>query len=67
MKPVGCKQCRKGHSGRGGVYEVVKITKPIANTILSSATVFELEETIRAAGFFNLREAALRKCAAGMV
>lgn len=67
MKPVGCKQCRKGHSGRVGVYEVVKITKEIAGAILTGANVFELEKAVREAGFYDLRRAALKKCAAGVI
>ena len=67
MRPVGCKQCRKGHSGRVGVYEVVKVTKEIASTILNGANVFELDEVIRKAGFFDLRTAALKKCAEGVI
>ena len=66
-KPVGCKQCRKGYSGRVGVYEVVKVNKDIAGTILNGANVFELEEVVRAAGFYDLRTAALKKCAAGII
>ena len=66
-KPVGCKQCRKGHSGRVGIYEVVKINKKIASAILSGATVFELDQIMRAAGFFDLRTAAVKKCAAGII
>ena len=67
MKPVGCKQCRNGHSGRVGVYEVVKVTKEIAGNILNGANIFELEESMRKAGFFDLRTAALKKCAAGII
>ena len=67
MKPVGCNQCRKGHSGRVGVYEVVKITKEVAETILTDASVFEIEKVAREAGFFDLRTAALKKCARGII
>ena len=63
MKPVGCKQCRKGHSGRVGVYEVVKVTKSLSNAILNGANVHELEQAAREAGFYDLRHAALKKCA----
>ena len=66
-KPGGCKQCRKGYSGRVGVYEVVKVNKDIAGTILNGANVFELEKVVRAAGFYDLRTAALKKCAAGII
>ncbi len=67
MKPVGCKQCRKGHSGRVGVYEVVKVTKSLSNAILNGANVHELEQAAREAGFYDLRRAALKKCASGII
>ena len=67
MRPVGCKQCRKGHSGRVGVYEVVKITREIASAILNGANVHDLEAAAREAGFYDLRRAALKKCAAGLI
>ena len=67
MKPVGCKQCRKGYSGRVGIYEVVKINKTLAGAILNGANVHELEAAAKDAGFDNLRESAIRKCAAGII
>jgi type IV pilus assembly protein PilB len=67
MQPVGCKQCRKGHSGRVGVYEVVKVTKSLSNGILNGANVHELEQAAREAGFYDLRHAALKKCAEGII
>ncbi len=66
-EPVGCKQCRGGHSGRVGIYEVVKINKEIASTILHGSGVFELERVIREAGYYDLRTAALRKAAEGII
>ena len=66
-KPVGCKQCRRGYSGRVGIYEVVKITRSIAAAILNGANVLELEEAANEAGFANLRQAALKKCAEGII
>ena len=67
MKPVGCKQCRKGYSGRVGVYEVVKVTKDLSTAILNGANVHELEQAARDAGFYDLRKAALIKCAQGVI
>ena len=67
MKPVGCKQCRKGYSGRVGVYEVVKVTKDLSNAILNGANVHELEQAAREAGFYDLRRAALKKCSQGII
>lgn len=66
-RPVGCKQCRKGHSGRVGVYEVVKVTREIASAILNGANVHDLEAAAKEAGFYDLRRAALKKCAAGLI
>ena len=67
MKPVGCKQCRKGYSGRVGVYEVVRVTKDLSTAILKGANVHELEQAARDAGFYDLRKAALIKCAQGII
>jgi type IV pilus assembly protein PilB len=66
-KPVGCKQCRHGYSGRVGIYEVVKITREISAAILNGANVHELEAVANKAGFANLRKAALKKCAQGII
>ena len=67
MRPVGCKQCRKGHSGRVGVYEVVKVTRVIASAILNGVNMHELETIARDEGFYDLRRPALKKCAAGLI
>ena len=67
MKPVGCKQCRKGYSGRVGIYEVVKINKKLSGAILNGANVHELEAAAQDEGFDNLRTSALKKCAQGII
>ena len=67
MKPIGCNQCRKGYSGRVGIYEVVKIDKSLSSAILSGANIHELEAAADAAGFDNLRKSALKKCIAGVI
>lgn len=66
-KPIGCKQCRRGYSGRVGIYEVVKITREISAAILNGANVHKLEAAASDAGFTNLRQAALKKCAEGII
>lgn len=66
-RPVGCNQCRKGYSGRVGIYEVVQITKDLAAAIMEGANAVTLEKTARDAGFSSLRTAALKKCAAGII
>ena len=66
-RPNGCEQCKDGYKGRVGIYEVVKITKPIASAIMDGANSIELNRVAREAGFSNLRQSALRKCAAGLI
>ena len=66
-KPVGCKHCKGGYKGRVGIYEVVKITKSIASAIMDGANSLELDRTAREAGFNDLRQSALKKCALGLI
>ena len=66
-RPVGCGQCKDGYKGRVGIYEVVKITKPIASAIMDGANSLELDRVAREAGFHDLRQSALRKCAEGLI
>ena len=66
-RPVGCAQCKDGYKGRVGIYEVVKITKPIASAIMDGANSLELDRVAREAGFNDLRRSALRKCAQGLI
>ena len=66
-RPVGCAQCKDGYKGRIGIYEVVKITKPLAAAIMDGANSLELHQAAREAGFADLRQSALRKCAEGLI
>jgi len=66
-RPIGCGQCKDGYKGRVGIYEVVKITKPIASAIMDGANSLELDRVAREAGFDDLRQSALKKCAAGLI
>ena len=66
-RPVGCAQCKDGYKGRVGIYEVVKITKAIASAIMDGANSLELDRAAREAGFADLRQSALKKCAAGLI
>ena len=66
-RPLGCGHCQDGYKGRVGIYEVVKITKPIASAIMDGANSLELDQVAREAGFNNLRQSALRKCAEGLI
>ena len=66
-RPVGCGQCKDGYKGRVGIYEVVKITKPIASAIMDGANSLELDQAAREAGFDDLRRSALKKSAQGLI
>jgi type IV pilus assembly protein PilB len=66
-KPVGCKHCEGGYKGRVGIYEVVKVTKPIASAIMDGANSLELDHSASEAGFNDLRQSALKKCADGLI
>lgn len=67
MKAVGCDACSDGYKGRVGIYEVVRITPEIANTIMEDGNSLEISRQARAHGFADLRESALRKCAQGLI
>jgi len=45
----------------------VKITKPIASAIMDGANSLELDRVAREAGYNDLRQSALRKCAQGLI
>jgi type IV pilus assembly protein PilB len=66
-KPVGCSQCKDGYKGRVGIYEVVKITKKIANQIMDGANSIDIATEARAEGFPDLRTSALKKAAQGLI
>ncbi len=66
-QPVGCDQCKDGYKGRVGIYEVVRITKPLAAAIIDGANSIELYRVAREAGFDDLRQSALKKCGDGLI
>ncbi len=66
-RAVGCDACKDGYKGRVGIYEVVKLTKPIANAIMDGGNSLELDRLARSEGFPDLRTSALRKAAEGAI
>lgn len=66
-RPVGCSRCKDGYKGRVGIYEVVKITKKIANQIMDGANSIDIAIEARAEGFPDLRTSALKKAAQGLI
>ena len=66
-RAVGCDACKDGYKGRVGIYEVVKLTKPIASAIMDGGNSLELDRLARAEGFPDLRTSALNKAAEGAI
>lgn len=64
--PKGCAKCKGGYKGRVGVYEVVRITPPMAELIMNDASSIELAKQAQKEGFRNLRQSALRKVIEGL-
>lgn len=68
FKAVGCAACGgTGSKGRAGVYEVIKITPPIARMIMEGGNSLQIAQLCREAGFNDLRKSALRKVATGLI
>ncbi|HZU36819.1 MAG TPA: ATPase, T2SS/T4P/T4SS family, partial [Gemmataceae bacterium] len=66
-RPRGCETCRgTGYRGRIGIFEVVRITEPLANLIQSRAPLGALREAARAQGMKLLADSALDKVRQGI-
>ena len=62
----GCPVCRNtGMKGRTGIYEVMAFTDRVRKLIHADADAVEILKTSRADGLTTLREAAIKKLAAG--
>jgi len=67
LRPQGCPRCRNtGFNGRTGVFEAVRTTGGIAETIQRGAAEDELRRMIRAAGTTSLMADALTKVRDGI-
>jgi type IV pilus assembly protein PilB len=66
-RAVGCNACKDGYRGRVGIYEVVKVTKTLANQIMDGDSSLDLDKQARLEGFADLRLSALRKAAQGLI
>lgn len=65
-QPVGCDKCSNGYKGRVGIYEVVKITEPIARLIMEGANSIQIGDAARKEGFNDLRSSGLVKLKQGV-
>ncbi|CAA0114781.1 Type II secretion system protein E [BD1-7 clade bacterium] len=66
MKAVGCPKCNKGYKGRVGIYEVVKITPALQETIMEGGNSIEISKVARREGFNDLRRSGLMKALQGV-
>lgn len=64
--PKGCDKCNGGYKGRVGIYEVVKITKPLQRIIMEDGNAIEIAEAARAEGFNDLHRSGLVKAKQGV-
>lgn len=62
----GCDKCTGGYKGRVGIYEVVKITEPIARIIMEEGNSIEISDQARLHGFNDLRRSGLEKVMQGL-
>ena len=62
----GCDKCNHGYKGRVGIYEVVKITKELAQIIMEDGNSIQIAKKAREQGFNDLRRSGLLKVKAGL-
>ncbi|MBA3537823.1 MAG: Flp pilus assembly complex ATPase component TadA [Tatlockia sp.] len=65
-KAVGCPQCTQGYRGRLGLFELMPITKKIAELILSGANSFEISNLAEAEGMSSIYQSGLEKIKQGL-
>ena len=64
----GCSNCAgTGYKGRLALYEVMKITEPIKELILTGAPINEIKRQARAGGMRTLRDSGLQKIRQGII
>jgi type IV pilus assembly protein PilB len=65
-KPMGCKHCHKGFSGRIGIFQVMPISEVIAELILQEASAKAIALQAQREGVLSLRQSGLRKVLQGI-
>ena len=66
FSPKGCNNCNNGYKGRVGIYEVMPISKVMAQLIMSNGSSIELAELAEQEGISNLRQSGLMKVSDGV-
>jgi type IV pilus assembly protein PilB len=65
-KAVGCSQCTKGYHGRLGLFELMPISKTMAELIVSGANSFEILSLAEAEGMISIYQSGLEKIKQGL-
>ena len=65
-KPMGCKHCHKGFSGRIGIFQVMPISDVMAELILQEASAKAIALQAQREGVLSLRQSGLRKVFQGI-
>ena len=65
-KPMGCKHCHKGFSGRIGIFQVMPISGAMAELILQEASAATIAIQAQREGVLSLRQSGLRKVLQGI-
>jgi len=64
-QPGGCQGCNDGYKGRGGVFQVMPISKPMERIILEGANALDLAKQAEEEAINDLRRSALNKVKEG--
>ena len=67
FEAVGCDQCNEGYKGRTGIYQVMPLTEEIQKIILEGGNSMQIGEAAQRSGVNDLRQSAMKKCAAGTI
>ncbi|KGE79139.1 type IV-A pilus assembly ATPase PilB [Halomonas salina] len=65
-EPVGCQHCTQGFKGRVGIYEVVPISEPMSQLIMTHGNAMDFDTQAREEGHPDLRRSGLLKVMQGM-
>lgn len=66
FEAVGCSGCTNGFRGRTGIFEALPISPTIRELLMQGASEADFDRQARAEGVQTLRQAGLRKVAAGI-
>lgn len=64
--PTGCHQCIKGYKGQTGIFELLQVTQPIEQVIMSNGNVRDINKLAREQGMKTLYQSGLAKVKQGI-